>query len=178
MVPIYRSFQVFVFTWLSWRGIEATSIAVDSHGSYSLMRHAEKRSLPEEDGGSTTETSTDMPKLTMARHKAHKARRPPPDCLWGHWQEWTKCTVTCGRGMRTRQKSERARDEVAQCQNPKTKSENEACHTNKCPVTTSTTFTLDPFAADTTTEPDTESAGGGLASAVSDVASSLNPFAD
>ncbi len=26
-------------------------------------------------------------------------------------EEWTKCTVTCGRGMRTRQKSERARDE-------------------------------------------------------------------
>ena len=27
-------------------------------------------------------------------------------------QEWTKCTVTCGRGMRTRLKSERSRIQV------------------------------------------------------------------
>ncbi len=20
----------------------------------------------------------------------HKARKPPPDCLWGHWQDWEK----------------------------------------------------------------------------------------
>lgn len=80
--------------------------------------------------------------------------------------------------MRTRLKSERSRIQEDTCKDPRTKSENQVCHTNKCPVTTTTTFTLDPFAADTTTEVDSEGAGEGLAEAMSDVAQSLNPFAD
>ncbi|CAE7247444.1 Hmcn1 [Symbiodinium natans] len=111
----------------------------------------------------------------LLRRQVEEARG---NCKWGAWGDWTKCTVTCGGGMRTRQRSEKATSEDAECSKPRTKSQNHRCNRQACPTTTSTTFTIDPYAADTTTEEDSESASNGLASAVADVASSLNPFSD
>ncbi|CAK8994358.1 unnamed protein product [Durusdinium trenchii] len=158
MVITLRPFRLGFFTFLGFfdRPSEAATYAIDAHGhSRALMRQeATNRQASLEEGD------------------------PDNDCVWGDWQDWTQCTVTCGNGMRTRQKSQESIGEEAVCEEPKMKSQSQVCSHTTCPTTTSTTFTMDPFEAETTTEPDTESASGGLASAMSDVASSLNPFSD
>ncbi|CAK8994264.1 unnamed protein product [Durusdinium trenchii] len=93
MVITLRPFRLGFFTFLGFfdRPSEAATYAIDAHGhSRALMRQeATNRQASLEEGD------------------------PDNDCVWGDWQDWTQCTVTCGNGMRTRQKSQESIGEAA-----------------------------------------------------------------
>ncbi|CAK8994362.1 unnamed protein product [Durusdinium trenchii] len=99
MVITLRPFRLGFFTFLGFfdRPSEAATYAIDAHGhSRALMRQeATNRQASLEEGD------------------------PDNDCVWGDWQDWTQCTVTCGNGMRTRQKSQESIGEEAVCEEPK-----------------------------------------------------------
>ena len=60
------------------------------------------------------------------------AQSCPEPCKWGQWDEWRKCSVTCGRGKRTRIRPKKA-DEKNGGKCPGLSSEEGICNTDVCP---------------------------------------------
>ena len=53
------------------------------------------------------------------------------DCEWGIWEDWLKCTASCGGGVQVRTRHKIAQSETLECSGSFI--EHQICNVNPCP---------------------------------------------
>lgn len=64
------------------------------------------------------------------------------DCLWGPWSNWASCTVTCGGGLKERQRAKKVQTEHDGIDCAGSSIDTAACMENPCPGAICVIYTL------------------------------------